>query len=742
MSVVKFSYGSMPMTIPNEQETVQQISPAAALGAMWRRKWLLAFITLSVSLPAAATIMSLPPYYDAQASLLIDTKRSSYADQQSASQASGGSPDVISISTQADILRSPSMAVSVVERLDLIHVPEFQRLLDASSAPLANVTSRLLSLFGVVQSVAPELSDTERRQLVAGMLLGKVSIGNNGKSYLIDIHARTGNPDLSASIANTYADAYLDFNRKLKTESIRRANGLLDEQIVPLQDRVSKAERAVEQFRQQKGLIANHSSESHANLGYGATIADQQLAEVDTQLIDASGDVAQRQASLRAVQSALRVGGIDALPQVVTSPLIQSLRQQEADLSSKEASLEETALGNNPALQAAQASSARLRQRITSEINKIVSSLTNDLNAAQVRQASLQQRVAQLQSQVAGQSQANVSLIQLESEAQTARAVYQDYLSRFEQTSAQGALQEPEADLISPAQTPITKSGPARGQLILLSVVGAGIAASVLALVLERIRSGIRSPEQLEAETGLYSLGFVPRVRGGVRRAVGTGRRSIYTEAVSLVNNLLQFGEPRYRARVVLITSASPQEGKTFFAASLAAGVGQDGGRALLIDCDLRRPSVAKTLGLSDRAVGSPALSGSNRAVLTQEVLRGLDVITFPVRQGEQHGIFDNNQIRSLIDDAKERYDLVVLDAPPVLAFADAPVLSLCADGAIVVVRWGRTSTKAIGNALKALRAYNVRVLGGVVTQVKTRGLTSSDGSHAQIYRNYSNYFG
>ena len=393
-------------------------------------------------------------------------------------------------------------------------------------------------------------------------------------------------------------------------------------------------------------------------------------------------------------------------------------------------------------MQSAQAASARVRQRITSEIVKIAASLNSSLNSARARQTTLQQRVEQLQNQVSSQSRANVSLVQLQSEAQAARTVYQDYLSRFEQTSAQGALQEPEAELVSSAETPLRKAGPSQGRLILLTVVGTIILSSGLALLLERGRVGIRNAEQLETETGLFSLGFVPRVTGGIRRAIGSGQRSMYTEAVSLVNNLLQFGEDRYRARVVLVTSACPQEGKTFFAASLAAGVGRDGGRALLIDCDLRRPSVASALGLPDHEAEITRAGDVDRTALHHSVLPGLDVVTFRRILGEPLYLLDTNQIRSLVDDARHRYDLIVLDAPPVLAFADASVLSLCADGAIMVVRWGQTSSKVVLNALKALQAYNVRVLGGVVTQVKTRGLRSTDGSHAQIYQNYSNYFG
>lgn len=742
MSLVKVSYGNVPVAPPIEQEPVEQVSPSVAVTTILRHKWLVLAVTLLLSLPAALYVLTLPPYYDAEAAMMIDTKRPAIGEPQSFAGSDGGVADAIAISTQVDIMKAPSMAETVVDRLDLTHVPEFERALNSRRSPLVILQSVVARLTGSPAPMRRELTASERRQLTASLLSGKVTVSNSGKSYLITVRARTGNPDLSASIANSYADAYLDFNRQMKIDAIRRANGLLDEQIAPLKDRVQKAENAVERYRQRSGLVATHAGGA-SRLGpeAGITVADQQLNEVDTQLTLASDDVAQKQASLRSLQSALRSGGIDAIPQVVTSPLIQALRQQEAELSSKEASLGETTLGDNPEMMAAQAGSTRIRERISAEIGKIAASLNSELAAAEARRATLQQRLSELQGEVATQSEANVNLVQLESEAQAARTVYQDYLSRFEQTSTQQALQEPEAELVSPAQTPTGKSGPALGQLLALIIIGAGMAASILALVVERGRSGLRNADQVQAKTGLYTLGFVPGNKGGLRHVFGSNRPTVYTAAISLVNNLLQFGEARYRARVVLVTSANSQDGKTFLAASLAAGIGQDGGRALLIDCDVRRPSVARMFGLAQPPASPGAPADGSQTCLSPNVLPGLDVMTLSRTSADTRQVLDSVKIRSLIEEVRGKYDLVVLDAPPVLAFADAPLLSLCVDGTILAVRWSRTSSKAACDAIKVLEAYNARLLGAVLTRVKMRGLTEADGSHAQVYRNYANYF-
>ena len=740
MSLVELSYDNGAAAKAASHELVEQVSPAAAITNILRHRWLIAVTTLLIGVPAISYILVLPPYYDASALLLIDTKHLTSGDSQFANTEPGGVTDAIAISTQVDIIKSPAMAETVVDRLDLTHNQEFERALQPRRS-LSLVTQAVIArLNGMNSTKRRELTTVEKRQLTASLLSGKVTITNGGKSYLVEIRARTNDANLSAAIANTYSDAYLTFNRQTKVDSIRRANGLLDEQIAPLKDRVGRAESSVEQFRQKKGLVSSHASNIHRDFEGGETVADQQLNEVDTQLTLASGDVAQKQATLRALQTAVKSAGGDAIPQVVTSPLIQGLRQQEAELSSKEAALEETTLGDNPALMAARAGSMRVRERIAAEVSKIATSLSNELTTAQAQQKTLQQRLMQLQQQVATQSEANVSLVQLESEAQAARVVYQGYLSRYEQTSIQAALQEPEADLVSPAQAPVSKSGPAVTQLSILVLLGAATVACSLALLAERRQRGMRTAGQMQAQTGLYTLGFLPKARNNVRRVVGSGKRTTYTEAVSLVNSLLQFGDARYRARVVLVTSANSQEGKTFLAASLAAGIGQDGGRALLIDCDVRRPSVAKALKLDMTPMPAEASWAGSASHLWQSVLPGLDVMTMSPLVGQRHTL-DSAYIKTLIENVRNKYDLVVLDAPPVLAFSDASVLSLYVDGTILAVRWGRTSSRAVSDAIKALNAYKARILGAAITQVDVGSLTDADGSHAQVYRNYASYF-
>lgn len=718
---------AIPRYDDNEQGPTNSL-----FGVLGRRKLVILLVTAVIAIPGILVITRLSPYFDAQALLAINTRKASFRDLQATVEVTNA--DAIAIATQVGIIRSPEMALRVVDRLHLDQAHEFTKVMDEPPPPWAALVSQAAAWLGAPIAPAAKPTAEDRRQLTGRLLANDVTVINDGRSYLITIQVRTGDPSLSAGIANTYADLYLDFNRDLKIAAIRRANSLLDVQIAPMQQRLRTADEAVEAYRESNGLITNSGSGTDTQAGRGMTVAEDQLGQINAQYIKASGELATKQAKLAQIREAVAAGRLESLPAVVDSPLINTLRAQQTELSTKVASLSQTALPNNPTLQSALAASADVQRRINSEVSKIAASVSSEVAAAQGQVDSLRATLAHLQGQVAGESRANVTLRQLQSEASAARTVYQDYLGRFEQTSSEGALQEPEADLISAAVIPAERAGPRRGQLSAIVVVGALFIACLFALVLDRMRRGIRTMEQLEAETGLFGLGMVPLLSGSLFKHFELGRSSIYTGAIGMVSSVLRFGGDKFRARVVLVTSAAPSEGKTTFAVSLAANVGREGGKALLIDCDLIRPAVAKALRMNKGS--KDAAAAATDGMLRQSVLPGLDVMILPGNKTGLH--LETDVLRRAIADAREHYDLIVIDAPPVLALADAPVLSLQTDGVIMVVHWRHTPIAAVTSALRLLQAYGVRILGGVITRVKLQELGADEGGHSYLYRSYT----
>ncbi|GBQ98262.1 putative succinoglycan biosynthesis transport protein [Acetobacter nitrogenifigens DSM 23921 = NBRC 105050] len=725
---------------PSDTQDTSHVSPLKIFSVI-RRHWLAVSVTtVLIGGPACVGIGLLSPYYDASSSLMIGTKQAPFRDLQATQ--SPVDVDTVAVNTEVGILRSSTIATSVAQRLDLVDAPYFRNMLDA--VPLKRrIVDAISRLLGETPD-HPKLSPAERLQATRDALMNRITVLNDGRSYIITVTARTGDATLSSQIANAYADVYLDFKRHLKISATWRANGLLDEQIVPLRDRLRKAEQAVEQFREKNDLVSTQLSQSiipsgpnAAPVQEGTTIADQQLVETNRQLIEAQSELEAKRAHYAEMHSGGAGGSSADTTAVLSSPIIQQLQAQEAELNARAASLASTAGDANPELRAARAAAAHVQRQINAEIAHISASSGKDLQSAQAKVAALTQEVQRLQGHVSKENRANVTLRQLESEASAARAVYQDYLSRFAQTSTAAELQEPEADLITRADKPLSVSGPPRMQLMVLALVASSLLGVGVALALDRNRKGVRSPVEMDSVPGLFTLGMVPSFTGSLTRLYHSGATCAYVEMVESIRAILSFGQSRFRAKSIVVTSPGPDEGKTTFALSLAANTGRSGKRALLIDCDTHGPSAIQLVAGVGRSPHNSAPSLQDSGGLARDVLPGVDVMTMSGGGKGGGRMVSPSAIGLVLAELSPHYDMIILDTPPVLAFPDAAVLSHQTDGVVVLAKWGTTTQASIKEAMRQMQAYDAKVLGGVLNQAPMRGPDSATTNQIQIYSHY-----
>ncbi|MBO1325141.1 P-loop NTPase [Acetobacter sp. TBRC 12305] len=724
---------------PPDPMAGQHVSPLHAFTIMNRHRLALGAVALAIAIPAGIGIFSLKPYYNASSILIVGTRQAPFRDLQAT--VSQPEIDTVAVNSEVSILRSPAIASAVVRKLDLTHDPVVRAAME--SVPLPRRIINAVTGFFVRPAPVPPLTEEERVQAVGGMLDHWVTILNDGRSYIITITASTGDARTSARIANAYADVYLDFKRHMKVSATWQANALLDEQIAPLRERLRKAEQAVQAFREKNGLIAAELERSPMGNaangdGGGGTVTDQQLTQMNHELILARADLEVRRARYDEVRNAVRTGSLDSIPDAVSSPLIQQLQAQEAQISSKAASLGQVMMDGNPTLQSTRAAAAQVRSRIAAEVHHIASSAAKELASAEARVKALSAAVDKLQEQVTAENEADVTLRQLQSEATAARTVYQDYLGRFAQTSTQAELQVAEAELISRAAPPLDASGPPRKQYMAIAVLFALMVGAGTTLVIDRTRKGVRSTAELDAIPGLFALGLVPAFTGPLVRQYTGRHRSVYLETVESIRSVLSFGHSRFRAKVVLVTSAEHAEGKTTFALSLAANTGRGGQRALVIDCDIRNPSAMRVMGAlsvphDSQVPVDPLLVG-----LERDVLPGVDILTpAGMAQREGRAMLSPEEVRRILAQVSSQYDLILLDTPPALAFPDAAVLSRLTDGVVMVVKWGHTSAATLVQAMRTLHSYDARTLGAVLTQAPPEGLDEAEKHPFRIYNHY-----
>ena len=703
-------------------------SPMMMFTILWRRKTSIVAIGLILSVLAAVVISRLGTAYVSASAVLVQERKSAVVSIQTSGTVA---TDSVAVRTQADILKSADLARKIVLKLDLVSMPEFSP--GPPNALVAGLIDRvrpwdrwkLLKTLGLGEPPTP-MTPEQRLELASNILLNATSIVNDGRSYVIEIRVKMvakGAAEeeraarLSALIANTYAEVYTQFTGRVKSDMIRQVYGFFDERIASLQAKVQKAEQAVQAYRVANDLIENRAASGDGRL---VTVANQQLAQLNTDLISASGDWASKEASLRQIESwRAGHGNLLSVPEIVASPLMQRLREQQVELGGKEAALATSRGSGSPDLIAARAAQRDVTAQIALEAGKIAASLVGAAEAAKGREAALRAKVAELQRAVGEEGRTEIHLRELQNEADVAKSVYSTYLQKSAETSEQLDMQEPDALLVSRAGIPQAPAPPSKKALTIFGSGASFVVAAVVALIRERMSTGFRTAAQLEVAVGLETLGYVPRVTNLDRALAFSDPSAPFSEAISSIRALLRLAVRR-EARVVMVTSAVGAEGKTFFAAALARNAALADERAILVDCSIRRPEVA-------RAIVASGVETTNGITIRRDTNSSLDVVTLVSDKASPPDLFASADMRNLMSLLRSRYELVVMDCPPVLAASDTRVLSQLCDAVVLVVGWRTTPQAVVSQAANVLRAGGADIAGVVINRVSMSQLSRQE---------------
>lgn len=710
---------------------------ADALNILRRRRGVIVACVAIITTVSAITVFQITPRYTAEADVMLDPQKMQVIDIQAV--LSGLPIDSAIVSSEIEVLRSNNLAQAVAKKADLIAVPEFNARLRKPtflSTVLKPVHQALAAVKSVFTSV-PNAPATDHKQAefiaVAQALQSHLKITNDGRSYVLGIRLQSENPQLAATLAADYADAYLNGQLDAKFAAIQRASQWLSDHLSELRAQAEASDRAVQLFAAAHNLTLTQGSSE--------TVTSQQISEINTQLVLASADLAQKEANLRQVQDLLKTGGVSAAAQVLSSPLIQNLREQETRLLTRQAELATRYKPEHPEMINIRAQLHDLDLKIQAEINRIVHGIQGDVVGARAKVASLRQSLAELQRSGA-ETGADVQLRELQREAQANRALYESFLNRFKQTSAQQGIQQPDARIISEPIVPTSPSYPKKLPLIAFAFVGSLMVGVFAAFGVERLDNGFNTGEQFEGLAHVPVLGLEPNLFGKEppQDAVIRHPVSSYSEAIRSIRTALRYSDVDTPPKVVLVTSSLSHEGKTVFALSLARSVAKSGGRALLIDCDLRRPSLAKIFNV-DPQPGLLAFfdeAEEKSTIIRVDPQSGCHFIVTAPGTPNPQDLLGSKHMRALIDVMRDRYDLIVLDTPPTLAVSDALVLSHAADATIFLVRWAKTARPVALGSLKLFRSLGGKLAGVVLSRVDMRRHATYGYGDPGYYYGYS----
>ncbi len=681
------------------------------IALIWRGRWVALGFAGLIGGAAALIMASLPSRYDAEAQILLDTRDRRMVEYQ---QVVGDlSVDNAIVASEIAVLRSRQMLWRIVVDLRLDQFTEF-------GAPRSGLRDRLATR---LRNVSPEIADRiapqkppRPPQEMALERLGQaLTISQKGRSYVIGVTVRSDNAALSARIANALSFAYIEDQLLVKSAATSRASDWLKKRITDLKAQSAIADANVEQYR----------AEQSFGDGQGFAITEQQLAEINSQLVSARASLAEADARHDQISRLIADKGEAAAANVLSSPLILSLRQQRAEVKRREAELATRYGPKHPQMINVKAELRDIGGAIASELRKRVATLANDAEVARAREAALSTALSDVEDRSVDLSRASVGLRQLEREAEASRRIYEDVLARYKETTEQQDIQQADARVISEASAASAPAAPRRGLITGLAAMGGALLGFGFVFLAEITANTYRTAAEAERSLGLRVLAKLPVMRAGRRRsrllrALKDRPVSAFAEAIRELRNTLLQGQAA--SGVIMITSAAPNEGKSTTCLALAQSSAAMGRTAIVVDCDFRRPSMAEAIGqvqtytpdLMDVLNGDASVEDAFRTITEGSAW----ALTLRNPAPEAADLLSSQRFRNLIASLAQSYDLVLLDTPPVLAVSDAAAIAVVADQTLMLARWNHTARQAAEACQRKLVEAGAPPVGVVLTMV------------------------
>ncbi len=663
---------------------------------LWRGKWLIAALALfGFSLGWYHATYRVTPYFKADATLALEVAREKLLNFQSVTEGFYG--DDAAVTTEMAVITSRTMLGKLADELNLVQHPGFNPALMPESKPepvqavIAEAKSWLKKQLGASppQPGLP-LSQHQLREHIVSRLGGMIDVTNVEWSYILVISATSRDRELAALLANTLARLYIEDQLELKFEKSRQATEWLTARVTDLQADVERSANELKRFLAKADLISEEA----------LAATNLRLKDQRDRLIDARSRHAADQDQLARLNAAVADGDIARIAAVANDPTLT--RQAERQVNDR---------------QAARTFATRL------EIIKA------RLTGAAARDADqigvLERAIAEHEAAIARQSEELVRVEQLEREADANRLLYEYFLTRLKETSVQEGLQQADSRIISSAIVPSYSFNPNGDRTIVLGVLLGLMAGAGLVLLRERMITAIRTPDELEDATSLPVLGQIPRIPGRTRPAIIqylTKRpASAAAEAVRNLRTSLVLSQSAAPPQLTVVTSALPGEGKSTTAVALAQNYAGLGKRVLLIEADIRRRTIARFLGLTESPNNLLSVLAGEVAIAdaVQRTPRlEFDVLLGATTDVNPADVLSSDAFAALLSTARQDYDVIIVDTPPLLIVPDARIVSQYADAVLLSVLWNRTTLTQVTDALKELTSIGIRPSGLVLSNV------------------------
>src|SRR5580704_741177 len=631
------------------------------------------------------------------------------------------------IETQSKILTSETLALQTIRTGVLTGQPQFQNS-DPSSEALA--TGSLAN-----QKRPPEL----------GAFLGSLSVRRVPNSRLMDISFEANTPELAAQVVNAHIRNFIDQNRRSHYDATTSATTWLTDQLDELKIKVKNSEDARLDYERKNQIWELDDKQN---------LTTQRLSEISRQLIEAQGDRMRKQSLFDFAKQ----GDVDLVPQIRDSMGVQDLLHKRSDLNSQYTEAINQYGPNFPKVLRLQSQLKEIDQNLDREKRAVLVRLGSEYHEAQQREELLTRTLDQQKTEANLMSERMVQYNILKRDAEADKALYDGLLTKLKEAGISAALQSSNIRVVDPAMIPSFPSRPAKARNVALAFLVGLVGGIGLAILREYMDNTVKTPDDVETLARLPSLAVVPAFEDSkhdgsrtktLKEAIGNGHsrnvelvaqhlpKSQMSEAFRALRTALLLSQAGHPPQVILVTSALPREGKTTAAANLAVTLAQLGDRTLLIDADLRKPGIGRLLnmtsgkyaGLSSYLAG---VSSLELVTVQHPAIPNLSAIPTGPLPPNPADLLSSHKLADAIAELRTKFKFIVIDTPPVMAATDAVILSVKADGVVMVVRSGETPKEAFTRTRDLLMSVKCRLLGVVLNAV--------DSSAPDYYYSYRYY--
>jgi succinoglycan biosynthesis transport protein ExoP len=734
--------GRLDAVTANEPSAAESLT--YALGVVRRQIFIVLLSAMLGTGLGVVIFLKAAPTYTATATLLVDTHNFDIV-QQPAVSIEMPIGAMGAMESQIELLKSDEVALSVIKKLRLWEDPRFVG--DGKPGIVRGLIEKYFPVFSPDRSPP---SDADRMEQALKIFRKSLTVDRVGVAYAIEIGFASRYPDLTAQVANEVAHAYTDLQQTSASGAARQASDWLETRIPELQAKSEAAQRAVVEYKTEHNIVET---------GTGQLIKDR-VADLNAKLNAARDETLNAKARYDQFAAIGGTADLGAIGNVLIgvdakNDILSKLRNEYFDVVSKEAD-SSTKLGpNNPIIVSLRNQKTQLRSEILEEVQRSKQSSKRDYEAAELRESELKMEfdAAVLQSQAANQAQ--VKLLELEASARAYQDLYNTFLNRYNTSIQQALSPVAGANVITPATPPVEKDYKKTFKVAALFPI-AGLALGLGVALMRELLAGrvFRTSKSIESHLRMACIGVLPKVEvkrsrrlrhaesGAAPRTLARGDRVVswavvdypfsrFSEGVRSIKLAIDISNRARSAKVIGLTSAIPNEGKSTVALALAQLIARNGASTILVDCDLRNPSLTRSVApnAANGIVELVAGEGSLEAIVWKDPSTQLAFLPAVPHPGppDPPSILASVELKRIFDQLRTLYEYVIVDLSPI-----APVIDVCAtteliDSYVLVIEWGRTTIDIVEHALRAAPDVSESTIGVVLNKANIRQLARYD---------------